>query len=216
MFRISDLSFGFRDGKEIFQNVELVLNADKLVLLTGENGCGKTTFCRLLSGLITQYQGVIKLQEDDLRKLKPAEIAERVTYLKQESLANIVAATPNEDLSIWKHKFGAKNSDQQQEIDSALYRYGLDKISEKPVWELSSGQKKRLNLSALLLNPDKYWIIDEPYAGLDSDAKSTFRDMLIEKKRSNTGGLIITHHKLQSDFPADQYLIIENKQIKVL
>ncbi|MBN2461928.1 MAG: ABC transporter ATP-binding protein [Candidatus Cloacimonetes bacterium] len=215
MYVIKDLNFTYDTGQVIFQNASLDLDSQKLTGLTGKNGSGKTTFCRLLCGLITRYAGSIKLQDKNLKEMSTAEIARTVTYIKQEALANIVAATPSEDLTLWLHRFSSGNIGDAKTINPALEQFKIAECKDKPIWEMSSGQIRRINLAALLLNPDKYWIIDEPMAGLDADIQNIFIKMLLNKRNSGTGALVISHDQGYLMQHLDYVYQIEDQKFKV-
>jgi energy-coupling factor transporter ATP-binding protein EcfA2 len=121
-----------------------------------------------------------------------AEIAESIIYLKQEPLANIVAATAREDLHIWLHKYAPAHQDEAI-IGESLQHFGLDNLADTPIWKLSGGQAKRVGLAALLLNQQKFWLLDEPTAGLDRSLQNTLLEKLQQRQQQNLGALIISH-----------------------
>jgi len=212
MYQIKNLNFNYKNGKLIFKDTSLFLAKDKITGLSGKNGSGKTTFCRLLCGLLSGYEGKISIEGKNLQNLITAEISQSITYIKQEPLANIVAATPSEDLAIWFHRFSLKDPNQNELIESALTEYRIAELKEKPVWELSSGEIKRINLAALLLNSHKYWIIDEPLAGLDRNLQNIFLQILSRKPGS--GALIISHDQTNLRPFLDHIYHIENYRIE--
>jgi ABC-type transport system involved in cytochrome c biogenesis ATPase subunit len=166
MISLKNLTFSYPDSDTIFSDLELNINQAEVTILKGENGSGKTTFCRLIMGLLHNYSGSIKLFDKEVGKLVTEQIADKIVYIKQEPADNIVAASAVEDLHIWQHKFSGGQDTEQ--IASALDYFNLIPQAEQPVWELSSEQLKRIGLAALLLNRTKYWILDEPTAGLDN------------------------------------------------
>ena len=141
IYNIQNLSFFYDEKCLIFEDIDLHLDFEKITLLDGINGSGKTTFCRLLSGLEKNYKGRIFLGNRELSKLSFAEISEKIVYLKQESFANIIAATPSEDIAIWNHKFQNKILPElEKEQLEVLKEYDLDHLQDQPFWEMSGGQ----------------------------------------------------------------------------
>ncbi|MCK4655201.1 MAG: ATP-binding cassette domain-containing protein, partial [Candidatus Cloacimonetes bacterium] len=148
IFKIKNLSFSYKKNKQIFRKVDLELESNKITLLSGANGSGKTTFCRLLSGLQKNFNGSILLKESDINNLSISEIAKNIVFIKQEPLANVVASTADEDLAIWQNKFLIIKTEETKKLrDKALSRFELESIRNKPVWEMSSGEIKRIGLS---------------------------------------------------------------------
>ncbi|MBS3767935.1 MAG: ATP-binding cassette domain-containing protein, partial [Candidatus Cloacimonetes bacterium] len=184
------------------------------VLLKGDNGSGKTTLCRILTGLEKEFSGTVKLDSENLQELSNTLIADKIFYLQQGTLRNIIAATPNDDLAIWQHKFNHDDTEKlQNEREKALKYFCIDKIKQKPLWELSNGQIKRIGLAAMLLNTDKYFILDEQTSGLDEKLLNLLIAVLKNHKKKNLGALIISHKQRIFDNLADKTLQIENKQV---
>ncbi|MCK4311229.1 MAG: ABC transporter ATP-binding protein [Candidatus Cloacimonetes bacterium] len=217
IYKIHDLSFSYKKSKQIFRNTNLELESNKITLLSGANGSGKTTFCRLLSGLQKGFKGSILLKESDINNLSISEIAKNIVFIKQEPLANVVASTADEDLSIWQNKFSSLETKEIKKLrDKALSRFELQSIKNKPVWELSSGEIKRIGLSAMLLSYDKYWILDEPTTNLDEKSVNKFIEIVAQRKREGFGALIVSQRIEKFKSLVDSRLHIENKKIIIV
>ncbi len=214
IYQIDQLTFSYDGINMIFEDVNISLPHDKITLLDGVNGSGKTTFCRLLSGLEKGYSGKIFLNDNILSLLSTSQLANEMTYIKQEPSANVVAATPDEDLTIWQHKFKEKIGNDDTLIrNEALKEFNMITFKDQPFWELSGGQIKRSGLAALLLNYGKYWILDEPVTGLDEKLVNVFVNILQKRKEEGKGALIITHQQQKFKPLIDSFLKIENKKI---
>lgn len=215
--KIKDLSFAYQPENPIFTNVSLELPFNEITFLKGANGSGKTTLCRILSGLEKNYSGSIFLNNFDLKPVSFSDRAKSIIYLKQEPLSNIVAATPEEDLTLWQHgfdrNFDESSSELRQKVMKRLIIYDL---KDKPFWELSGGQVKRIGLAALLMNYDKYWILDEPISGLDNTLIRIFIEILEERKAIGKGCLIISHNEEKLMNLIDRLYLIQNKKINIL
>ena len=214
IYKIDQLSFSYDGINTIFEDINIGLSHDKITLLDGVNGSGKTTFCRLLSGLEKGYSGKILLVDNTLSSLSTSQIANEVIYIKQEPSANVVAATPDEDLAIWQHKFKQKiDDDSILRRKEALKKLFMNSFKDQPFWELSGGQIKRSGLAALLLDYDKYWILDEPVTGLDEKLVDIFVNILQKRKEEGKGALLISHQQQKFKSLIDSFLKIENKKI---
>ena len=216
IYQIDRLSFSYDGNNKIFEDINIGLPYDKITLLDGVNGSGKTTFCRLLSGLEKGYSGKIILLDNILSSLSISQVTNEIIYIKQEPSANVVAATPDEDLAIWHHKFKQKIGDDFILIRiEALKAFNIEPFKDQPFWELSGGQIKRSGLAALLLNYDKYWILDEPVTGLDEKLVDIFVNILQKRKEEGKGTLLITHQQKKFKPLIDSFLKIENKKILI-
>jgi ABC-type Mn2+/Zn2+ transport system ATPase subunit len=141
-------------------------------------------------------------------------LAERVLYLKQEGLLNVVAATPMQDLAIRQNRY--LHSDTSQLLgdrEDALQQTGLFQFRDTPTWELSGGQVKRIAFAALPLFPFHYWILDEPFLGLDTEWSSRLHQWLLERKAQGRGAFIVTHQTQQMEGLCHHHYHIQNGKI---
>jgi len=192
MLKINELTFAYQDSDPLFVGLNQKISTTGITLLCGANGSGKTTFCRILSGLEKKCKGKILIDDLEIGKSSVSDISQQMIYLKQEPMANVVATTPREDLDIWLNRFSSKQ-DNNKLIEEALAKVSMSNQIDSHIWELSSGQIKRVGLAAVSLFPQKYWILDEPTSGLDANLINTFIEMLKERTKQGLGTLIVTH-----------------------
>lgn len=214
IYKIENLSFSYNKIKQIFHQVHLELDLKKITLLEGANGSGKTTFCRLLAGLENIFSGSILLDGMNISKLSINKISENIVYIKQEPQANIVASTADEDMYIWQSKFLHNETETSVQLrKKALSKFKMESVKDAPVWNMSGGEIKRIALSALILNYNKYWILDEPTAGLDKKSVDILIDMIRTRKNDGYGTLIVTHRIKEIEHLIDIKMQIENWKI---
>jgi energy-coupling factor transporter ATP-binding protein EcfA2 len=205
MIKLSDFSFGYTDL--LFRNIDMEISTSQITVLSGKTGVGKTTFLKILSGLITNFSGTILLKRTSLKILSIKQISKYLIYHKQEPKDNLVATTPYEDLKLWL--FNEKKIDEKK-IYNALKIFDLSFKKDTPVWQLSGGEAKKVGLSSLILFPEKYWLIDEPISGLDKNSREIFLNLLSNKKENKQGALIVTHNPEIFSSVADYFIILEN------
>ncbi len=216
MIKFNKFSFGYKSNNLLFKNLNLNISKDQITIMTGNNGSGKTTFCRLIIGLLHKYSGNLQIDGIEQTQLSTLKISDNITYIKQEPASNIVSAIPREDLDIWLHKFLTKQDSNNKIIDEALDYFNLQEQADQPVWELSSGQLKRIGLSALILNKNKFWLLDEPTSGLDNELINILLEIIKIQKERKMGMLIISHRYEKFSEVADRVLEINNKKIMEL
>ncbi len=210
------VNMGFSYGSNrIFTNVSLSVPRDAVTVLTGKNGSGKTTLCRILSGLQPHYAGSIIIDGNELKDISPQIRARQIAYHKQEPEGNIVGATAQEDLAMWQHQFcGYEQNDDA--IAAAAREFGIEKLLHTPTWELSNGQRKRIGLAAMLLHPQRYWLLDEPTTGLDTINQQALLRAIGSLSAAGSGCMIITHDPECFARLADIRLHILDNKIKTL
>ncbi|MEA2104619.1 MAG: ABC transporter ATP-binding protein [Candidatus Cloacimonadota bacterium] len=215
LYKITGLNFAYLSQESIFENCNFQIGKNKTTLITGENGSGKTTLCRLLSGLLQDFEGEIQIDGNSINSLSVPELSTKIIYIKQGTVENLIGTTPFEDLGIWQHKFRSKDNEEKKFTrTNALHRFHLQDYAQSPVWEMSSGQIKRIGLSALLLANEQFWMLDEPSAGLDDNLIKILLNILRERKTQNLGTLILSHRQSYFKEIIDTHLNISDKNIQ--
>jgi heme exporter protein A len=175
MLTVSQLAFE-RYFQPVFRPVEFQLDAGDLLLITGANGCGKTTLIRLLAGILTASQGKIK------------STAAGTAYVGH--LLGI-----KDDLTVIENIRFARDfaGAGTQSVTGVIERMGLQRVANQLARTLSAGQRKRCALARLLLSQAELWLLDEPYSNLDHEGVGLVDGLL--QQHSNSGGacVVATH-----------------------
>ncbi len=185
---IRNLNFAFPGRAPLFDRACLDLDLSGVVTLSGANGSGKTTLCRMLSGLHPLPAGAVFFNDCDLAVLAPAQ--RPFLHLRQEPRGNLVATTALEDLRLWVDGCSGKHSLSDDRLREALDRFGLAEKAERPTWLLSHGEARRASLSVLPLFPDRCWLLDEPFVGLEPRWREQLRQILDDHR---SGALVVSH-----------------------
>ena len=179
-----------RGGRRILSDVTFALDAGAL-LVTGENGTGKSSLLRVLGGFLPPAAGEIRFEECDDDLAPPLHYIGHRDGLKAQ-------LTARENLRFAAGFAGAEASDADPV--SALAGFGLADAADVPVAYLSTGQRRRVALARLLVAPRKLWILDEPTSGLDARSVGLFEDAC--RAHLAGGGLLIAATHLPLSFPA--------------
>ncbi len=163
-----------RGDRLLFRKLSFALNAGEALHLTGANGTGKTTLIRALAGLTTPFAGEVA---------RTAEIG-----LLDERPALDPDLPLGKALAFWQRVDGCSDP------SGALAVLGLEPLLEVPVRYLSTGQRKRAGLAALLNRGVPVWLLDEPLSGLDVAAIGQVT-ALIQTHVSGGGIALIASHQ---------------------
>ena len=175
MIRIENLKKSY-DGHLVLDHINLELQGGRVYGLVGENGSGKTTLFKCISGL-EPYEGLIS---SDLVLLK-----NHLGYLQTEPYF-FPKITGREYLQLLCNARGCEqpNFDQKNIFDLPLDHYAVT---------YSTGMKKKLALTAILCQKNQYYILDEPYNGVDIQSNIIITEIIHELKRLNKTIPISSH-----------------------
>jgi heme exporter protein A len=197
MFQTVALS-GSRGERKLFSDVSVTVNPGTLLAVVGENGSGKTSFLRILCGLLSPDKGSILWQGKDIRQLKELYSAQ-LTYIGH--LNGIKdELTPVENLKVSAYLAGDESSGEI--VLQALEAVGLGRAAHRlPTRVLSQGQKRRVALARLWLSTRPLWLLDEPFASLDTAATNYLTQRL--QAHLSSGGMVVVATHQEIALPAD-------------
>ncbi|MCP5520343.1 MAG: ABC transporter ATP-binding protein [Verrucomicrobiales bacterium] len=156
----------------------------------GPNGSGKTTFLRMLCGLLTPDEGEGTCLGLDIRR-QAAEIKRHVGYMTQR-FSYYEDLSIHENLDFVARVYGIPQ--RRRAVDAALDRLGLSARRKQLAGQLSGGWKQRLALAASLLHQPKLLLLDEPTAGVDPKARRDFWEEIHRLADEGLTVLITTHY----------------------
>ena len=160
--RISGLSFSY-DNKMILDDVSFSVQEGDRIEISGKSGCGKSTFVKLLAGLIEPQSGIILIGDQPIRNIDEKERYKRICYVAQDSCLFQMSVRENLLLA----KSNASEEEMKTvcqlvglEMEDAAFAEGLDTIVGKEGDMISGGQKQRLILARTLLRDADIYILD--------------------------------------------------------
>lgn len=181
-----------RGGRLVFDRLDFTLASGGVLILKGPNGSGKSSLLRTMATLVRPARGDLIWDgapvSDD-----PQSHAGRLHYVGHADAAK-PAMTAEELLTFWSGMRGANGIS----VAAALERFGIGHRADFPARYLSSGQKRRLALSRLLVSEAPLWILDEPTVGLDVDGVTALEEAIAAHR--SRGGMIVaaTHIRFEA------------------
>ncbi|NDC75134.1 ABC transporter ATP-binding protein [bacterium] len=176
--------------KTVVDEIALQVRRGEIYGFLGPNGSGKTTFIRMLCGLLTPDAGAGTCLGYDVRT-QQAEIKRNVGYMTQK-FSYYEDLSIRENLDFVGRIYGIP--DRRAAVQRSLDRLGLAKRSHQLAGQLSGGWKQRLALAASLLHSPKLLLLDEPTAGVDPKARREFWDEIHQLAADGLTVLITTHY----------------------
>jgi ABC-type sulfate/molybdate transport systems ATPase subunit len=183
----------------VVHQVSLELRVGELVALLGPNGAGKSTLLDALGGALAPAGGAVERHGRVAIALQAPDLARRTV------LANVTLA-----LAWW----GVPRSERSARARQALRTIGAEHLAGRPARTLSGGEQRRVHLArALAVAPDVL-MLDEPFAGLDAETRSTLLEDAVSALRSDTRAtLVVVHDRAEAWALADRLLILIDGKI---
>ena len=192
MLIVNDLSFE-RSGKYLFQNLDFSVPPHKIIQIKGRNGIGKTTLIKILSNILLPTTGDIYWQGKNIHK-NINNLFKNLTLIMDINTSKN-DMTVYENIKFWQTLF--ESPIQIDEIDALLEMLNIQNYKNTLVKHLSYGEKRKLEISRLVIQKKKLWIFDEPYIGLDEVTITIFNETL--KNHLKAEGMVIfaSHYHLE-------------------
>ena len=187
MIEVSNLTFA-RGNFLIFKDVSFTVNSGEVMILKGPNGKGKTTLLSNITQLLDPLSGEVKYQGVRVDSYISSKC---FLYLGENHFAYDNLSL-NQNIDYW---LSIHNVTFNKVIRDQSIKYLFDDLNlNKNFYQLSFGQKKKLQLLLLMLVNKPIWILDDPFNGLDNDTIIKITTLL-SKKLENKGIIIIASHQ---------------------
>ncbi|MHB1439721.1 MAG: ABC transporter ATP-binding protein [Cuniculiplasma sp.] len=212
MIDISSINYSYNKRKMALRNVTKIFDQGKIYGIVGPNGAGKTTFLNLIAGVNIPRTGSISIDGYDIVKEREKSI-QRVGLMPDGSFLD-----PDEKII---HQVAYFASFYNMKLDTAreraivlMKKFGLnEELWNKPIKNLSLGQRRRVGLTmALIHNPDNI-LMDEPYNGFDPFGMKMVTDIVLEARNSGKTIIISSHILKEVQTIADEFVYLENGQL---
>ncbi len=179
-----------RGSRRLVEGLSFTVKAGQALALEGANGAGKTSLLRLLAGFLPAAAGRVVLAEGPTEISEPEERGKHVGWLGHHDALK-ASFTVSEQLAFFGKLYGRKDDHA-----ALLEQVGLSRQAELPCRYLSAGQRRRLALARLLASRRPLWLLDEPFAALDTAGKGLVARLIA--LHCGEGGLVIaaTHDPL--------------------
>ncbi|MCO5476001.1 ABC-2 type transport system ATP-binding protein [Enterococcus sp. AZ091] len=195
------------DKQKVLDNINLELQAGKIVGIIGPSGAGKSTAIRCLMGMEKLDQGSADIFDT---KMPNRKILKRIGYMGQND-ALYDDLSGKENLVFFGSLMGLTGTALDRAIEKNMQLVDLLDFLNKPVKTYSGGMKRRLSLAITLLSNPDLLVLDEPTVGIDPSLRVAIWEQLRELANNNKG-IIMTTHVMDEAEKCDYVgLIIEGK-----
>lgn len=218
MYQIKHLSFQYAMAeKEALRDISMEIGEGTLTLLTGPSGSGKSTLLRHLKKELMpagRRSGSIWYKGTDLKQLEPERSAAEIGYLFQNPSHQMVMDTVWHEIAFGLENLGTPYGQMKRTVAEIVNYCNLQRIYDRPVCDLSGGEKQLVNLAALAAMHPKVLLLDEPAAWLDPAGKKSFLAMVEMLQKEFQMTIVMASHDLEDIMEkADQCIFLKDGQI---
>ena len=198
---------------KVVDNVNIEVNRGEIVGLLGPNGAGKTTTFYMIVGMIEPNAGQVFLDNENITELQMYKRARKgVGYLAQDASVfrklnvkdNLLAILEGQDLS---------KEEQEQKAEDLMDELGISHLSERKAFQLSGGERRRVEIARSLTTDPSFILLDEPFSGVDPIAVNDIQDIIKFLKEKGLGVLITDHSVRETLSITDRAYIMHEGEI---
>jgi len=203
------------DKRAVVDDVTLEVEQGNIVGLLGPNGAGKTTTFHMIVGLTRPNEGRILLGDEDISRLPMYKRARRgVGYLAQETSV-FRELTVEENLHAVLEFQPIDAEERRARVESLIDEFGLDRVRDSKGYSLSGGERRRTEIARALATRPRFFLLDEPFAGVDPIAVEDIQQIVADLRERNIGVLITDHNVHETLAITDRaYLLYEGRILR--
>lgn len=212
MIKVENVSFKYKNSdNKILDNLNFSIKEGEIITIVGENGSGKSTIAKLISGISKFKEGSIVIDGLDITNKKNNKaIKDKIGIVFQNPENQIIFNNIYDELA-----FSLKDLEKyeiENRINNALKKVGMLKYKNNDLYSLSLGQKQRIMIAEVLAKQSKYIILDEPTTMIDSKGKEIIYKIIENLKKEGYTIICITN-LADEILIADRTLILSNGRI---
>lgn len=189
---VEKVTYDYGQGLAL-DNISFTVDEGDLLGIIGPNGAGKTTLFNCMLGLIEDYQGIITVFGQDIRKDRSA--LAKIGYVPQKkSIDNNFPAIVEEVVAL-----GAiSKKPSKTKVAQALETVSMSAFKNRRIGELSGGQQQRVLIAKALVNDPQLLILDEPVTGIDQETQNKFYALIQKINKESKITIIWSSHDLDA------------------
>lgn len=198
------------DGVQIL-HIEKEIDGGDFVCLVGHSGSGKTTLLRMLAGLVTPDEGVIKVGDEtwyhSKKKINLKPQHRPIAFMFQD-----LALFPN--MNVEQNIGFAQKRKDHEKVEELLTIFGMNALAKQKPYKLSGGQKQRVALARALASSPKLLLLDEPLSSIDQEMRLTLQEEILKAHHYLAStSIMVTHDLHEANKMADEIIKIKNGQV---
>ncbi len=201
--------------RRVVKGVSIEIGQGEIVGLLGPNGAGKTTTFYMITGMIRPNRGQIFLDEQNITKLPMYKRARMgIGYLPQEA-SIFRKLTVEQNILAILEMLPLSREERKKRLEAHLNELGVTHVAKNRGYNLSGGERRRVEIARALVTQPKFLLLDEPFAGIDPIAVQDIQGIVYQLKKKNIGILITDHNVHETLSITDRaYLLYDGTILK--
>ena len=207
-----EISKSYR-GRRVVNDVSLDVQRGEVVGLLGPNGAGKTTSFYITVGLITPDSGRVMLDGKDLTGMPMFQRARNgISYLPQEASVFRKLSVEENLMAILQTR-RMKGHERRDKMNRLIEQLGLETVRKSKGYQLSGGERRRVEIARSLAIDPAFLLLDEPFSGIDPIQVIELQRIILDLKREGIGILVTDHNVRETLGVVDRAYIINAGKI---
>ena len=196
----------------VVNRINLSIESGEVIGLLGRNGAGKTTTFLMMSGIIKPDGGMVLMNGENLNDLPSHLRAEKgLVYLPQQHSV-FLKTTVFLNLFLVLELSNNERSARKKAME-LLKDFGLIDVKDSKAYQLSGGEKRRLEIARAMIKQPKFLFLDEPFTGIDPITVLDIRKIVLKLKKKGIG-IVVTDHNVKDTFDiTDKVYIIQKGRL---
>ena len=202
--------------RRVLDGVDARFQPGRVTAILGPNGAGKSTLLKVAAALVPLAAGTIRLGDDPVSALDPRARARLLGYLPQDGQVHWnMRASELVALGRLPHRspFAAPSRDDKDAVARALAATATEDLADRPLTELSGGERARVLLARVLAGDPRWLLADEPLASLDPAHQADLLERLGTYAGEGRGVAIVLHDVVQAQRAADDALLLRDGRV---
>jgi lipopolysaccharide export system ATP-binding protein len=200
--------------RRVVDDVSIKVNRSEVVGLLGPNGAGKTTSFYMMVGMIKPDEGRVALDGEDITDLPMYKRARKgIGYLPQEA-SIFRKLSVEQNLMAILETLQLNQEERKERLESLLTELNIDQIRKSYGYQLSGGERRRVEITRSLVTNPSFMLLDEPFAGIDPIAVADLQSIVSALRERGIGVLITDHNVRETLSITDRAYIMYEGSIK--
>lgn len=200
VINLSQLSVGYSLSHPVISDINLELRSGQLACLIGENGIGKSTLLKTLTGFLPKLKGSLLLGNRDIESFSQRELARQVSIVLTQK-PDVQNLTIEEIIGLGRSPytgfFGRLRTEDRKVVDDAIATMGIEKLRGRMIQTLSDGERQKVMIAKALAQETPIILLDEPTAFLDFPSKAETFQSLQRMAHERDKLILLSTHDLE-------------------